>query len=218
MDSDGNVQVLYRQRGSKARKGGLIGRYFCEGSLGLQSMKKCIRHSISEMFYWDLDMINAHPQMLRQYCKKLGFKTPILSNYCKNRDEIILESTLDKDTFKTEFLAIMNGRQFPKGKFRIQHVDELFSEWNIEATKILKFVVDKNPDIKASKKDYNENGSITNKLLCSIENTILYHTFDYLTKLNYSPDVLCFDGIMIRQQIQSNFFDRIKCIKISTVI
>ena len=65
---------------------------------------------------------------------------------------------------------------------------------------ILKFVSELNPDIKESKKDYNENGSITNKLLCSIENTILYHTFDFLTKLDYSPDVLCFDGIMVRKK------------------
>jgi P4 family phage/plasmid primase-like protien len=200
MDSEGNIPVLYRQKGSKARKGGLLGRYFCEGSLGLQSLKKCIRHSISGMFYWDLDMINAHPQMLRQYCKMNDFQTPYLTHYCKNRDEIILQSDLDKDTFKTEFLAIMNGRQFQKNKYQIRDVDEFFTEWNNEATNILKFIVDKNPDIKASKKDHNENGSITNKLLCSIENTILHHTFSFLINIDYSPDVLCFDGIMVRQK------------------
>jgi len=206
MDSDGNVPVFYRQKGSKARKGGLIGRYFCEGALGLQSMKKCIRHSIAHPFYWDVDMVNAHPEMLNQFCKMNNFETPVLSQYCLERDDIILQSGLDKDTFKTEFLAIMNGRQFQKNKYAEQlraegkAVDEFFIEWNNEASHILKFVADKHPDIKASKKDYNEFGSITNKVLCSIENTILHYTFEYLSSIDYSPDVLCFDGIMVRKK------------------
>lgn len=198
-NSDGTIQVSYIQKGSKQRKGGLIGRYFATGSLSLQSITRPIRQAICSSYYWDIDIANAHPNILLQYCKKHDIQCPTLESYVKDRDSIIKNSTLDKGIFKTEFLAILNGRQFRR-QFRIQHVDDFFLEWNSEATKILESVVALNKDILPSKKDYNENGSVTNKLICSLENKILFNSFNFMSERDYEPEVLCFDGLMIRKK------------------
>lgn len=198
-NSDGTIQVTYRQKGSKTRKGGLIGRYFSEGSLSLQSITRPIRQAICKDYYWDVDIVNAHPAILSQYCHMHGIECPTLDLYVQNRDQIIAQSGISKDIFKPEFLAILNGRKFNR-QYRIQETDDFFVQWNTEATQILEQVVKLNPSIHPSKKDYNENGSITNKLICSIENDILYNTFNYLIEQGYNPEVLCFDGLMVRQQ------------------
>ena len=198
-NKDGTISVTYRQRGSEARKGGLMGRYFAKGSQSLQNMKRTIRHTICSEIYWDVDMVNAHPTILSQYCRKNGIKCPILDSYVADRREIIEQSGIPTDVFKQEFLAILNGRQFTK-HYRIPTTDEFFIRWNTEATAILSQVVKLNPTVKPSKRDHNENGSVTNRVICSIENEILFYSFNYLLKQGYSPEVLCFDGLMVRQR------------------
>jgi phage/plasmid-associated DNA primase len=206
-NSDGTIEVSYRQKGSKQRKGGLIGRYFATGSLSLQSITRPIRQAVCSDYYWDIDIVNAHPNILMQYCKFQKIPCPILESYVKDRDSIIKNSTISKATFKTEFLAILNGRQFRK-QFRIQNVDDFFTQWNLEATKILERTVALNKDILPSKKDYNENGSVTNKFICSIENKILFNTFNFLAEREYEPEVLCFDGLMIRKKGEISDLER----------
>lgn len=144
-------------------------------------------------------MVNAHPTILSQYCRKNGIKCPILDSYVADRRGIIEQSGIPTDVFKQEFLAILNGRQFTK-HYRIPTTDEFFIRWNTEATAILSQVVKLNPTVKPSKRDHNENGSVTNRVICSIENEILFYSFNYLLKQGYSPEVLCFDGLMVRQR------------------
>ncbi len=38
-----------------------IGRYFAKGSLSLQSLSKEVGHTISKDYYYDVDIVNAHP-------------------------------------------------------------------------------------------------------------------------------------------------------------
>ena len=201
-EADGTIKVIYRQKGSLANRsgeGGRSGRYFAEGSQSLQSITRPIRQAICAEYYWDIDMVNAHPVILSQYCAMNGITCPILDSYVQDREGIIERSGISKDVFKPEFLAILNGRQFTK-HYRIPTTDEFFVRWNTEATAILSQVVKLNPTVKPSKRDHNENGSVTNKVICAIENKILFQVFNFLVKASYCPEVLCFDGLMIRQQ------------------
>jgi hypothetical protein len=47
-----------------------IGRYFAKGPFSLQSLPKEVRHTISKDYYYDVDIVNAHPVILHQYCKQ----------------------------------------------------------------------------------------------------------------------------------------------------
>ena len=104
----------------------------------------------------------------------------------------------------------MNGRQFLP-RYRINKTDDYFQRWNAEATLILEKVAKLNPTIGPSKRDVNENGSIVNKLICSLENEVLFYTFNYLQQQGYNPEVLCFDGLMVRQQGELQSLSTVLC-------
>lgn len=59
---------------------------FARGSLSLQCMFREVRNTIARDYYHDVDMANAHPVILRQFCDKLGIPCPVLASYIERRD------------------------------------------------------------------------------------------------------------------------------------
>lgn len=191
---DGEITIVYRQQGSERRTGGKMGRFYVDGkTYGLQPMTKSIRHTLGKNHYHDLDIVNCHPTILLQYCERGGWETPILERYVNEREAIIKESGMDREAFKVEFLAILNGRDY-------MGTNSFLIEWYQEAKSILDTVAKIHKGkIYPSKLGYNENGSITNKFICGEESTILFYVFNYLWAKGYDPMVLCFDGIMVKK-------------------
>jgi hypothetical protein len=176
-----------------------MGRLFAQ-SASLQNLPREFRGAIGENYY-DLDMKNAHPTILLQYCKKNDIKCETLEHYVNNRDEIIKtimnEYELDKDDVKQLFLSIMNG-----GK-REGITNEFFMKFKTECERIHTFISSLNPKILkdvSKRKDFNIKGSLTNIILCNLENEILLYSVQYLMKEGYNVDVLVFDGCMIRKE------------------
>ena len=58
--TDGLIKVNYHQPGGRN-----FGRFFADGGVSLQSICREIRHSIAAEYYDDLDVVNAHPVILR---------------------------------------------------------------------------------------------------------------------------------------------------------
>lgn len=192
---------VYTQSGKSINK---IGRYFVKSSIGLQHFKKVIRETITQGYYHDIDMVNCHPNILYQYCIKNRIEIVqdgSFSKYINNRDSVFLDlidkskNTIDRNSLKTTFLVIMNGGEYRK--MDIPEIDAFFEDEVEEMKSILEQVSNLNPHIKPSRKDENELASITNKVIVDIENSILYHAFNFLINNNEYPSVLCFDGIMI---------------------
>jgi len=88
-----------------------IGRYFAKGSLSLQSLPKEVRHTISKDYYYDVDIVNAHPVILYQYCKKQDLSTPNLKEYIENREgilsEIMKSAKVSKDEAKKKIYLLL---------------------------------------------------------------------------------------------------------------
>ena len=103
------IKVNYKQNHKD------IGRFFAKGSLSLQSLPREIRHTISKDYYHDIDIINAHPEILYQYCKRYNLETPNLKEYIDNRQDILNEimnkGNITKDEAKKLILSITNGGQ-----------------------------------------------------------------------------------------------------------
>ncbi len=57
-----------------------IGRYFCNSSIGIQSLPRKIRHTLCKGLYIDLDFKNAHPTIVQQLCKYYKSKPLTLIN------------------------------------------------------------------------------------------------------------------------------------------
>lgn len=174
------------------------GRLFAQ-SASLQNLPREFRGAIGTNYH-DLDMKNAHPTILLQYCKKNDIKCDMLEQYVNNRDEILTsianEYQLDKADMKQKFLAVMNGGKFDG------ITNQFFVKFKDECDRIHKFIASLNEDLLKEvkkRKDFNINGSITNIILCEKENLILLTAVQYLMNLGYNVDVLVFDGMMVRK-------------------
>ena len=177
-----------------------MGRLFAQ-SASLQNLPREFRGAIANGFYYDLDMKNAHPSILLQYCKKNDIKCDNLEYYVDNREEVIEkvmnEYHLDKGDVKQLFLSVMNG-----GK-RDGITDPFFMKFKTECERIHTFIASLNPKLLkdvCKRKEFNVNGSLTNIILCTLENEILLNAVQYLMKKGYKVDVLVFDGCMVRKE------------------
>ena len=64
------------------------GRLFAK-TASLQNLPREFRGALAHGLYHDIDIMNAHPTFLNQYCQKKGIKNDYLNEYVINRDEII---------------------------------------------------------------------------------------------------------------------------------
>lgn len=87
-----------------------FGRLYAEGSLSLQNFRKGIRHTLADNVYDDIDMVNAHPVLLVQYCDKNNIECNLLRDYVENREdwlnEIIDFHNISRDCAKTLVLKL----------------------------------------------------------------------------------------------------------------
>ena len=180
------------------------GRLFPQNP-SLSSMPREIRNCLAHEKYYDIDMKNAHPTLLSQYCKKNYIRCDILDKYVANRDEILnkicQDSGVDKDEAKQTFLSLLNGGkgggwQIPKykGTFiyhfkeEIKGIHEAVCRINIEELKKV-----------SRRKEFNKEGSMMNIVLCKLEHLVLMNAVMFMTEKGYNVDALVFDGFMVRK-------------------
>ena len=84
-NSNGEQLIEYHQRNN-------FGRYWISENLGLQNMKRRMRHTICKDLMYDIDMKNAHPTLLSWYCHENGIKCTGLDEYILHREEKIKNS------------------------------------------------------------------------------------------------------------------------------
>jgi hypothetical protein len=183
---------------------GTYGRLFPQNP-SLASMPREIRNCLANEKYYDIDMRNAHPVLLSQYCKKNNIRCDVLDEYVKNRDNILNQicedSGIHKEEAKQTFLSILNGGkgvgwQIPKykGTFiynfknEIKSIHEYICRINIEEYKKV-----------ARRKDFNKEGTMMNIILCKLEHMVLMNAVAFMTERGYNVDVLVFDGFMVRK-------------------
>lgn len=185
------TQVKYFQRDNQ-------GRRYAVGGLSLQFINRKIRCTISNKYYFDFDIENAHPVILEFLCIQNDFECPCLSEYIQNRESILTSLKMSRTKAKKTFLCIINDNNFDikninyTTDFLLNFVSEmktihnLFSAlYNVEFKKFCK---------KTTKK-INLKASFMNTLLCDFENKILMTMYDFFGRPKNC--VLCFDGIMI---------------------
>lgn len=191
---------------SKALKN--MGRLFAQ-SASLQNLPKEIRGAIGTNYY-DIDMINCHPTLLLQYCRKNDIKCDNLEYYVDNRDDVIEkimnDYRLNRGDVKQLFLSVMNG-----GK-RDGITDSFFINFSKECERIHTFISSLNPKLYkevCKRKEFNIHGSLTNIILCNLENEILLNAVQYLKSKGYNIDVLVFDGFMVRKDTDKEITDEL---------
>lgn len=184
------------------------GRLFAK-SASLQGLPREIRGAIGTDYY-DVDMKNAHPTILLQYCKVNDIKAVWLEKYVNNREEILKDigSKLDytRDETKELVLHILNGKK------REGLIVEFLQQFQKECSNIHESVTVLNKDIKkeVSRRKTNDiNVSVFNVVICKIENKCLLYAIQYLKSLQFNVDVLIFDGFMVRRDENNLLTDEI---------
>jgi hypothetical protein len=219
----GRVKCIYSQRSNQ-------GRYFVKGSMGLQGISKVVRHTISEEYYQDIDVKNAHPVLLLQYCQVNGISHRHLETYVANRESYLKKLNhdcgLDRETSKTLMLEILNGKDLsadptqrdptqrdptqrdPTQRDPTQRVPDYLADFYNELITTRKRIMDMNPNLvklgkknlkKKGRSESNLDGTVTNLLMCNMENAVLLSMCDFFKEKNFNVGVLCFDGLMIEK-------------------
>jgi len=202
------INVSYKQNNN-------IGRYFACGSLSLQTLPREIRHTISDEYYYDVDISNCHPVLICQYAEAHDLKCKYIKLYIENRDvlfeELSKEFKCTKDKIKNGFLCILNGAKLFL-KLNDNEMPSFVRRYKKEVANIQQFIFENEPEYKklgianAKKKQEqnnyncsNELGSCMNIMLCDMENKILQCMIEYLDdkQLVKSCVTLVFDGFMI---------------------
>jgi len=188
------------------------GRMFSQNA-SLSSLPCEIRNCIANNLYYDVDMKNAHPTILSQYCNINGICCNLVDKYVADRDTIISkvcnENEISKGQAKVGILSILNGGKCEtlKGDFIDAFKKEIKTIHKnicaINATEYKKI---------CKRKDYNKEGSMMNVILCSLEHKILMNAVVFMKKEGYNVDVLVFDGFMVRKikELTANILIRLQ--------
>jgi len=177
------------------------GRQFSQ-SASLQGMKRWIRHTLATGYY-DYDMVNCHPTLFVQLCKKKGYDTIPFESYLEKRDEYLKElmdtNAIDRDEAKEIVLSILNGgvKSYKALAFKPMWLTNYKNA--VEGVQLEILGDPENQElIKSIKrnKTYNIGGSTMNCLLCEIENKCL---MEAIKILEVKDPILCFDGFMSKQ-------------------
>lgn len=108
----GYIKVKY----NKGKFSDNIGRWYAENGIGLAPIKSCIRHTICDDIWVDIDQVNSHPTILKQIMDKKEFSSPILNKCVNNRDEllcnIMFEENLTRDNAKNAIISVINGKKY----------------------------------------------------------------------------------------------------------
>jgi len=67
------------------------GRSFPLKSLGLSCFRKTVRNTLIDEIFYDFDLVNAQPEIIRLLCESNNIPCPIIKRYCADRPALLLE-------------------------------------------------------------------------------------------------------------------------------
>lgn len=195
-----------------------IGRVTPQRALGLFSIRREIRQTLSKNSLVDIDIENCHPQILYQICKQNKIKCKYLTEYVNNRDnnleEVKTTYKVDRESAKKLFIQLMYFGSFDSWRKDINNEStdkptKFIKKFQEELKTIGDIIVNENPDLVKLVKDrkaeknitsFNLKGSVCSYFLQEHENRILEELYFYCVKKGYITKkiaVLCADGFMI---------------------
>jgi len=191
-----------------------FGRLFAEGGLSYQSFSRKIRHTLAADMYYDIDMVNAAPTMLRQYCEKNKLECPNLIKYIANRDkwlEFIMKTyKIERKRAKDLILRIMylggymikteDLNDVYEPEIKIKFIVDLSNELKRIANRVydledeLRNIVEKNEEIE------NKKSSLLSYLTQKLEKECVDNAVNFFKIKGFKIGTLCFDGFMVEKK------------------
>jgi len=169
------------------------GRIYVDG-FGIQSLQNDIRKTLTQDYYYDIDIKNCHWNillaMIKEYNQEYTDDTipyNYISKYCLNREQVLK----DENTNKKDLLILLNVDNF-------KHNSKFLKKLHREKMNAYEILTDNDEYMKKYgdvETDNNKNplSSLVNKLLCINENEII----QYAIKEEHCNIVPMFDGFML---------------------
>jgi len=179
------------------------GRQYVTIKVGLQNLARPIRHTICKGILRDFDIDNAHPTFLQDYCTRNNIPCQHLTYYIQNRNMCLKEVQsalgVSRDEAKRYFLKQLN--KDTQTNLQPEAPDCLRNYMNQMTAEIIPKCAELNPnllkEVKQSGKEWNQQGSIMNRLLGDIENRCLKAMEEVFIKNGVNVASLAYDGAMI---------------------
>lgn len=172
------------------------GRLF--GKDSIQGLKREIRAFLCDGITTDIDMVNAHPSILLQLCKKYNYHCPNLILYINERKKylhsIMSDDNISYEEAKTKVLASTNDNK------KIKTESAFLKAYDKEMKEIQQKFIN-NADFayvkEYAKKETNFEGSFINHVLCINEEDILQAMRTFCEINGLEMHSLMFDGLMV---------------------
>lgn len=183
---NGFLKVIYKESINSKTKSRLFGN-------GLQGMKREIRNYICDNMYYDFDIKNCHPNIIKYLFKKYNINDTQLRSYIDDRNRFLDILKISKE----DFLSFINKSTLDKNNKNLKPLHD-----NIYINLIDKLKIEYKDLYDSIDKKWNKNGSFLNKVICMYERDILDFIIDRIkNKYKIEPNVLCFDGLMILKEM-----------------
>lgn len=213
----GLVSVRYRRS-----NGYKFGRVYPIHSLSLCYLRREIRHTIARDLFVDIDIANAHNELIYQTAKYHGIKCSTLEEYVSDREAKLLDVmqtyNVSRDIAKDLFIILLYfgtfqtwlkhaklDKSLKPNEFIKKYIEERihYGEWLETNNELIAYDIQQ-AKVKRNIFDYNEKASVVSIWCQEIEQRILYALYSYCKTKKYIDDdsiaVLCFDGIMLKKE------------------
>lgn len=196
-DLEGTEFALIKVSYKKGTNSNNIGRWYCNKSVGLQSLVCCVRHTICVGIWVDIDQVNSHPTIFKTFMNKYGFHSNLLDECLNNREDFLKRVGGERDKAKTQVIAVINGASYPNNK--------VLHQLSLEIKECIEHVINL-PEYKDIleyvKKTYDKNieGKTISRILQVVENNLLESYVEWCKNKGFIEDdaiSLIFDGFQL---------------------
>jgi len=190
LDEQGALSVAYRYKKHGA------GRLYPEHHRSLGVMKQEFRGQLCRDSMIDIDIGNAHPEIMGQECERRGWDCPLLQSYRKNREETLRK--IDPDDRKRAKVAVLRA-MYGDGLADFQDNDFVMS-LKRELKTLQRRLWDAYPDFRKIVEDENRSNkyaSVMSFFLMHNENRMLLQATKFLQQRDWEVAALVYDGLMV---------------------
>jgi phage/plasmid-associated DNA primase len=188
----------YALRGHGGEVG--CGRVYASQKGSLETLPRIYRANLCADYYWDVDIVNAQPNLLLQLARRRKLALPQLKYYCHNREKVFALLTPvmgSREAVKSAFIQTLFGGSVPELEALQNEVAALATilskeaEWAPLYASVVKS--------EASKSHTNVIGAFLAFVAQTLERQCLEAMDQLFTERGRSVDVLAYDGLMIRK-------------------
>jgi hypothetical protein len=205
------VPVIYTL--GKGHEESKLGRLFPQNSAGLGVFPRDIRNPLLERFYFDVDIENAHYNLMLKIAADNGWEHKAMKQYVENREAELLKVSKDRRIAKTSFLKAAFGGNT---KLWNEHVEDcglpdgditLLKSIESEVKRISENLYNSKPEFhKYFKKKNSPQFSLLALILQTEERKCLMVMDKFLSSKARSLDILIHDGGCVRKLPEEETF------------